>query len=178
MPETPHTEFWKDIKPIENPDKPMALPEVHIANADSYEDERYYVPLSETAFTKPLWISIQNNMWADVLMCKGAGLVNRHYHPHEVFAWTISGKWGYLEYDWTAEPGSFVYETPGGSHTLVAYETEEPMRTHFVVKGPLIWLDEDGNSLEHFDVFDYIDICKEHYEKVGLGADLIDKLIR
>jgi len=35
-------------------------------------------------------------------MAKGAGLVNRHYHPHEVFAYTISGKWGYLEHDWTA----------------------------------------------------------------------------
>jgi uncharacterized RmlC-like cupin family protein len=46
-------------------------------------------------------------------MAKEAGLVNRHYHPHEVFAYTISGKWGYLEHDWTARAGDFVYETPG-----------------------------------------------------------------
>ena len=44
-------------------------------------------------------------------MAKSAGLVNRHYHPHEVFAYTISGKWGYLEHDWTATAGDFVYET-------------------------------------------------------------------
>jgi 2,4'-dihydroxyacetophenone dioxygenase len=25
-------------------------------------------------------------------MAKSAGLVNLHYHPHEVFAYTISGK--------------------------------------------------------------------------------------
>ena len=39
--------------------------------------------------------------------------MNRHYHPQQVFAYTISGKWGYLEHDWTATAGDFVYETPG-----------------------------------------------------------------
>ena len=52
------------------------------------------------------------------------GLVNRHYHPHEVFALTLSGKWGYLEHDWTATAGDFVYETHGEAHTLVAYEDQ------------------------------------------------------
>ena len=107
-----------------------------------------------------------------------AGLVNRHYHPHEVFAYTISGKWGYLEHDWTATAGDFVYETPGESHTLVAYEHVEPMRTLFIVTGPLIWLDEDGKPDGYFDVHQYIAMCKAHYEKVGLGADLITKLFR
>ncbi|GAA1721451.1 2,4'-dihydroxyacetophenone dioxygenase family protein [Propioniferax innocua] len=178
MPEEATTEFWRGIKPIENYSKPGSLPEVHIPNAADLSDERYFAPLSDTAFSRPLWINVQQNMWADVLMAKEAGLVNRHYHPQEVFAWTISGKWAYLEYDWTATAGSFVYETPGGSHTLVAYESDEPMRVHFVVKGPLIWLDENGESIGHFDVFDYIQVCKEHYEKVGLGAHLIDELTR
>lgn len=112
------------------------------------------------------------------MLCKKAGLVNRHYHPHAVFAWTISGKWGYLEYDWTATAGDFVYETPGGSHTLVAYKSDEPMRTHFIVKGPPIWLEEDGNPIGHFDVFNYIDLGKKHYESVGLDPKFIDDLIR
>ena len=56
-------------------------------------------------------------------MAKAAGLVNRHYHPHQVFAYTISGKWGYLEHEWTATAGDFIYEPPGESHTLVAYDT-------------------------------------------------------
>jgi acyl-CoA reductase-like NAD-dependent aldehyde dehydrogenase len=102
-------------------------------------------------------------------MAKSAGLVNRHYHPHEVFAYTISGKWGYLEHDWTATAGAFVYETPGEAHTLVAYESDEPMKVHFKVKGPLIWLDEDGEAVDYFDVHDYIDICKEHYERLASG---------
>ena len=44
------------------------------------------------------------------------------------------------------------------------------MKVHFKVKGPLIWLDENGDGGGYFDVHNYIDICKEHYEKVGLGA--------
>jgi 2,4'-dihydroxyacetophenone dioxygenase len=112
------------------------------------------------------------------LMAKSAGLVNRHYHPHEVFAYTISGKWGYLEHDWTATAGDFIYETPGEAHTLVAYEHKDSMKVFFVVQGPLIWLDENGESNGYFDVHNYITLCREHYEKVGLGADYVKTLFR
>ena len=177
MPNEPGTEFWRDLKPIANALKPDAQPEVFHQFAP-IDDERYYAPLSPTVGSRPLWISPRDNRWADVLWARSAGLVNRHYHPHEVFAYTISGNWGYLEQPWTATAGSFVYETPGEGHTLVAYESEEPMRCFFVVKGPLVWLDEDGNGNGYFDVHDYLALCREHYDKVGIGADYIDGLIR
>src|SRR6195952_2715264 len=177
MPEAPKNEFWRELKPIAKVFQPDAPPEVYLANAP-IEDDRYYVPFSATVSSRPLWISPTTNRWCDVLMAKEPGLVNRHYHPHEVFAYTISGKWGYLEHEWTATPGSFVYETPGEGHTLVAYESEEPMRAFFVVTGPLVWLDEDGNGDGFFDVHDYLALCREHYESVGLGADAVDALIR
>jgi 2,4'-dihydroxyacetophenone dioxygenase len=111
-------------------------------------------------------------------MSEHAGLVNRHYHPHHIFAYTISGKWGYLEHDWTATKGDFVYETPGESHTLVCYEHPDPMKVFFVVSGPLMWLDEHGETTGHYDVYDYVKAAREHYEKVGIGADYVDTLIR
>lgn len=52
------------------------------------------------------------------------------------------------------------------------------MRVFFIVRGPLIWLDETGRSNGHFDVHDYIARCKAHYDKVGLGAGAIEKLYR
>src|SRR5215218_1321113 len=158
------TEFWRDLKPIER-----------VFRTDA---ERYYVPFTDTVSSRPLWMSLDQNRWCDVLMARGAGLVNRHYHPHQVFAFTISGKWGYLEHDWVATAGDFVYEAPGEGHTLVTYETDEPTRVTFNVTGPLIWLDEDGKPDGTFDVFDYIDLCREHYEKVGLGAGFVDQFIR
>jgi len=177
MPEAPGTEFWRTIKPIANVFRTGALPEVYLSKV-AEGDERYFVPFSETVSSKPLWISPQRNMWADVLMAKAAGLVNRHYHPHQVFAYTISGKWGYLEHEWTATAGDFVYEPPGESHTLVAYDSDEPMRVFFVVQGPLIWLDENGNGVSQYDVFDYVAAAKAHYEKVGIGAKYVDSLLR
>jgi 2,4'-dihydroxyacetophenone dioxygenase len=177
MTDTTDTEFWRAIKPIEKVFKAEAAPEAYIHDAPT-EDERYYVPLSETVSSRPLWISAAQNRWADILYSKGAGLVNRHYHPHQVFAYTISGKWGYLEHDWVATAGDFVYESPGEGHTLVAYEHDDPMKVHFNVTGPLIWLDENGESTGTFDVFDYIALCKAHYENVGLGAAFVEQLYR
>ncbi|WP_250475663.1 2,4'-dihydroxyacetophenone dioxygenase family protein [Caballeronia sp. GAFFF1] len=170
-------EFWRDLKPISKVFQPDAPPEQYIADAAT-ADERYYVPFTETVSSRPLWISPTQNKWCDILYAKQAGLVNRHYHPHEVFAYTLSGKWGYLEHDWIAHAGDFVYETPGEGHTLVAYDYPEPMKAIFIVKGPLIWLDENGDSTGYFDVHQYIAMCREHYEKVGLGAQLIDSLFR
>jgi 2,4'-dihydroxyacetophenone dioxygenase len=171
------TEFWRTLKPIAQVFKPGALPEAYIGDAPT-DDERYYAPLSETVGTRPLWISPSQNRWCDVLMARGAGLVNRHYHPQQVFAYTISGKWGYLEHDWIATAGDFVYEAPGEAHTLITYEHPEPTRVTFNVAGPLIWLDEDGEATGHFDVFDYIALCKDHYDKIDIGADYIDRLLR
>jgi 2,4'-dihydroxyacetophenone dioxygenase len=52
------------------------------------------------------------------------------------------------------------------------------MLVHFNVKGPLIWLDENGDPEGTFDVFDYTRICNEHYQKVGIGADYVNTLFR
>src|SRR5687768_512208 len=155
------TEFWRDLKPIPNVFKAGALPEVYLAGAAT-DDDRYYVPLTETVGTRPLLIQPSQNRWCDVLRATGAGLVNRHYHPHQVFAYTISGKRGYLEHDGTAAAGDCVYGAPGEAHTLVAYEHDEPMLVHFNVTGPLIWLDSSGEPEGTFDVYDYIAMCKEH----------------
>lgn len=177
MPEAALKEFWKDVAPIKKVFQTDALPEIYVHNAPT-DDERLYVPFNETVSSRPLWISPSQNRWCDILFAKSAGLVNRHYHPHEVFAYTVSGKWGYLEHDWTATAGDFIYETPGEAHTLVAYEHKDPMKVFFVVKGPLIWLDEQGNSCGHFDVHDYINMCREYYERIGLGADYVKTLFR
>lgn len=177
MPKHVEAEFWRDIRPIRTVFREGALPDAYVHEAP-YADERYFVPFTDTVSSRPLWIAPSQNKWADILFAKAAGLVNRHYHAHEVVAYTISGKWGYLEHDWVATAGDFIYESPGEAHTLVAYEHADPMRAFFVVTGPLIWLDEEGNDAGHFDVFDYMKLCRNHYETVGLGAELIDKLLR
>lgn len=177
MAEAPTTEPWAGTPPIPQSMRPGAMPESYMAKI-AEGDERYWVPLVEGVFSKPVWISQSLNMWADVLMAKKPCIVNRHYHPKPVWAYTISGKWGYLEHDWTATAGDFIFETPGESHTLVSYVHEDPMRVFFIVSGPLMWLDEEGNTTDHFDVFNYIANARKHYDEVGIGADYVDTLMR
>lgn len=52
------------------------------------------------------------------------------------------------------------------------------MKVHFNVKGPLIGLDEEGETEDFFDVHHYIALCREHYDEVGIGADYVDSLFR
>lgn len=177
MPEAATHEFWKDRKPVATVFAPDALPEAYIAQAAD-DDERHYVPFTETVSSRPLWISPSQNKWCDILMAKRAGLVNRHYHPHEVFAYPISGKWGYLEHDWTATAEDFVYETPGERHTLVAYEHQDSLKVIYIVTVPLIWLDDKGAEAGYFDGHSYLALCHGHYDKAGLGAITVNALLR
>ena len=93
MPEAASTEFWRDLVPITKVFQPDAKPEVYLANAPT-DDERYYVPITDTVSSRPLFISPTENRWCDILMAKSAGLVNRHYHPHQVFAFALLGQVG------------------------------------------------------------------------------------
>ena len=150
------TEFWRDLKPIENVFKPRRAAR---GRTSRRADRRRALlrPAVRDRRLPPAVIQPSQNRWCDILRSTGAGLVNRHYHPQQVFAYTISGKWGYLEHDWVATAGDFVYEAPGEAHTLVAYESDEPMLVTSTSPGPLIWLDENGEPEGTFDVFDYID---------------------
>jgi quercetin dioxygenase-like cupin family protein len=45
-----------------------------------------------------------------------------------VVGYVIRGRWKYLEHDWVAEEGSFVYEPPGEIHTLTKREAQEKIQ--------------------------------------------------
>lgn len=90
----------------------------------------------------------------------------------------ITGSWKYLEHDWTATPGSYVFEPPGEVHTLVVPDGVDEMITMFHVSGSLLYCDENGKVVDAEDVFTKLDKAKEHYEKVGLGADYVKRFMR
>jgi len=53
MTDTSGTEFWRNMKPIPDPLKPGVPPEIYRSRITD-GDERLFVPLSETVFTKPV----------------------------------------------------------------------------------------------------------------------------
>ena len=106
-------------------------------------------------------------------------MADARYDPDNIFAKILRGEIPCHRVYEDAHTLAFMDVMPQGEgHTLVAYEHEEPMKVHFKVTGPLIWLDEDGEPDGYFDVHQYIAMCRAHYDKVGIGADYIDRLFR
>src|SRR5262249_56035655 len=75
-----------------------------------------------------------------------------HRQGGSVDAETLKGRWHYLEYDFVASPGSFVFEQAGSTHTLEAMpDSEEPVEVFFVIEGGLILYDDEGNYFGYTD---------------------------
>ena len=52
------------------------------------------------------------------------------------------------------------------------------MITLFHVCGALVYYDDDDQPIGHDDVHTKIEMCKAHFEEVGLGADTVLQFIR
>jgi len=104
--------------------------------------------------------------------------LHRHRHPNPVHGLVLKGRWHYLEHDWVAEEGPYIFEPSGETHTLTVPEGVDEMITFFHVTGCLYYIDPDGNPLGYDDVFTLIEDCRAYYTKVGLGADFVDQFIR
>ena len=90
----------------------------------------------------------------------------------------FEGHWHYLEHDWVAETGSYVFEPPGETHTLVVPDGVDEMITFFQVNGMMLYVDPWGQVQGYEDVFSKIDLCKKHFAAVGLGEDFVNQFIR
>ena len=78
--------------------------------------------------------------------------------------YTIRGAWRYLEHDWIAREGDFIFETASSSHTFVT-EGDEQVEVFVIVDGALEFQDDDGNpmAIEDWQSMHrrYLDYCDE-----------------
>lgn len=142
------------------------------------EDERVWVPQSENVWFRPLCLSTRQGYWVNLLRVRKAGILSRHRHPAPVHGYVLEGRWRYLEHDWVAEAGSYVFEPPGETHTLTVPEDVPQMITLFHITGAMIYVDEKGAVTAYEDVFSKIAMCRKHYIDCGLGAGYVDQFIR
>jgi quercetin dioxygenase-like cupin family protein len=142
------------------------------------DDERVWVPQAENVWFRPLCLNAAQGYWVNLLRVRRAGVLSRHRHPAPVHGFVLKGRWRYLEHDWVAEAGSYVYEPPGETHTLVVPEDVEEMITLFQVNGVMCYVDPWGKVTGYEDVFTKIEMCRRHYEACGLGADYVAQFLR
>ena len=149
-----------------------------VAMAVEPADERVWVPQAPNVSFRPLLFNTVIGQWWNLLRVTSSGIVSRHRHPGAVFGYVIKGKWHYFEHPWVAEAGHFVYEPPGETHTLEVPDDCQEMITFFNINGAMLYLDEHGMQIGYEDVFTKIEMCRAHYEKVGLGGGYVDQFIR
>lgn len=153
------------------------IPDIVVPDAVP-KDERLWVPQTESISFRPLCLSVSGGYWVNVLRVRKSGFISRHRHPGPVHGYVIKGRWRYLEHDWEANEGGYVFEPPGVVHTLVVPGEITEMITLFQVSGMLQYVDEQGRGVAHDDVFSKIELCRKHYAAVGLGASYVDQFIR
>jgi len=111
-----------------------------------------------------------NGQWCNLLRVRRAGILSRHRHPAPVHGYVIKGSWRYLEHDWVARAGDYVFEPPGETHTLMVDQDVEEMITFFNISGCMYYVDEQGKNTGFEDVFTKI-ICAEcTTRRWGLGS--------
>jgi len=149
-----------------------------IAVAAIPDDERVWVPQAPGVWFRPLLLNTVSGGWCNLLRVRKSGVLSRHRHPMLVVGYVIKGRRRYLEHDWVAEAGSFVYEPPGEVHTLFVPDDCCEMITFFNISGAMIYLDADDRTIGYEDVWTKIGMCRTHYADVGLGAGYADQFVR
>ena len=163
--------------PYQLPMPKGALSEIVIPSAIP-DDDRLWVKQAENVYFRPLCLNASQGYWMNLLKVTKSGVLSRHRHPNAVHGFVLKGRWHYLEHEWEAKEGSYVYEPPGETHTLVVPEDVKEMITFFQVNGIMSYVDPWGKLLGYEDVFTKIEMCRKHFSKVGLGENYVDQFIR
>jgi 2,4'-dihydroxyacetophenone dioxygenase len=129
-------------------------------------DDVPWVPQEPGRWFKPLHFSTASGSWINLVRMEPGKQIRRHIHAGgSVHAFVLEGSWRYVEHDWVATPGSYVFEPAGGAHTLEVLG-DDMMVTLFTVNGVIQYLDDEGRVVQQDDLRSrqrlYLDYCREH----------------
>ncbi|SEB19205.1 alpha/beta fold hydrolase [Variovorax sp. YR216] len=91
-----------------------------------------FAPYSDTIFLKLIKVDPVSGQWITLLKLPPHTELPMHHHAGTVMVWTIAGQWKYIEHDWVAGPGSFVFETAGSRHTPISVGEDEVITLNIV----------------------------------------------
>jgi len=177
IPATDLTPCTDDRTPYQKPQPWGMRPDMVIKDL-MVDDPKMWANIAPGITSRPIHLNVTAGYYIHLLRVTRSGLLQRHRHSGQVHAYVIRGKWLYLEHDWVAEEGSYVFEPPGETHTLIVPDDCKDMVTLFTVHGSLMYVDPLGNSTGYDDVFSRIEKYRAHFESVGLGADYVELFMR
>jgi len=108
-----------------------------------------FVPYQDGVVFQVLQVDVEAGLWIIRARFDPGVTIQRHRHTGEVFAFTISGSWRYLEYPEINTAGSYLFEPAGAIHTLhVPDSNTEVTDVWFAIRGANLDLDDSG-KVEH-----------------------------
>ena len=136
------------VSTIELPEapNPLSLPQTPIEAGHLNSEELPWVEQGEGIEMKVLRVSDDFGTWVVLNRFQPGVTLPTHRHSGGVTAYTISGKWHYLEHEFIATTGSVVREPACSAHTLtVPADAAEPAVVFFVIEGSLTHIGPDGS---------------------------------
>ena len=116
------------------------------------EDELPFVDIGDGSSIQLLQVDIEAGLWVLRTRFVPGITIPTHKHTGEVFAFTIAGRWKYLEYPEVNTAGSYLYEPAGSIHTLTVPDDVEGLTdVWFAIYGANLNLDEAGNVTSVID---------------------------
>jgi 2,4'-dihydroxyacetophenone dioxygenase len=134
------------------------------------EDALPFVPLDEGGSLQLLQVDLTNGLWIVRIRWPAGVLLQTHKHTGTVFAFTLSGRWHYLESPEINTAGSYLFEPAGSVHTLaVPADNTGITEVWFAVHGANLNLDSEGNVESVTDAETMLRSYRSRCRKMGVG---------
>lgn len=138
-------------------------------NAPVEHERLPWVPWMEGLRAKVLRCNLATNEYTLLIDFEPGVELPRHKHMGGVHAFTLSGRWHYLEYDWIAEAGSYAFEPAMSVHTLkVLDDNTENTLVLFTIQGGLVLLDDNDAVWWYEDAEGMLKLYRDGCEIHGL----------
>ena len=147
------------------PAKITELPETPLSSMHLNHATLPWVEQGGGVEMKLLRVSDDTGQWVSMNRFQPGTELPPHRHSGAVFAFTLSGAWGYRESGFVATAGSLVREPANTSHTLyVPRDATGPAEVIFFIEGSLIHYLPDGTiwgiSDAHTQLAEYLALAK------------------
>jgi len=138
------------------------------------ESDLPFVDIGDGSSMQVLHIDLDRDLWVVRTRFQPGYSVQTHRHTGDVYAFTLSGSWHYLEYPEVNHAGSYLYEPAGSTHTLnVPASNDEVTDVFFAIFGKNENLDADGNVTSVWDAAFINSVYRMLCEAQGFAAPAI-----
>ena len=129
-----------------------------------------FVEMSPGYSAQVLHVNLETGVWVSRSRLAPGYRSPRHRHSGEVFGFTNSGSWYYLEQPGAVnQAGSYLYEPAGSDHTqFVPADNEGPVDIWFLISGRIEAVDDEGKTVSSTGAREMLDAYKDACRNAGL----------